>query len=98
MVAPDPPWISRESRPRRLAVRAADVRRQARTRGDSLPSGSPRSPAVGDALDPDRRNERQGLGPAMVDAMLLAHDRTGGLYTSPHLVRPNERIRIGGSD
>ena len=35
---------------------------------------------------------------AMLDAMLLASGRRCGLFTSPHLVRPNERIRIGGID
>ncbi len=40
----------------------------------------------------------KGSVAAMLDAMLLAHGRRTGLYTSPHLVRPNERIRIGGRD
>ena len=40
----------------------------------------------------------KGSVAAMLDAMLLAHGRRTGLYTSPHLVRPNERIRIGGED
>ncbi|MDH3628409.1 MAG: bifunctional folylpolyglutamate synthase/dihydrofolate synthase [Acidobacteriota bacterium] len=35
---------------------------------------------------------------AMLDAMLRAHGLTTGMYTSPHLVRPNERIRIDGDD
>ena len=33
---------------------------------------------------------------AMQDAILRAHGRRCGLYTSPHLVRVNERIRIDG--
>src|SRR5262249_42785397 len=40
----------------------------------------------------------KGSVAAMLDAMLAAHGRRSGLYTSPHLVRPEERIRIGGSD
>ena len=32
----------------------------------------------------------------MLDAMLTAGGHRTGLYTSPHLVRPNERIRIAG--
>jgi dihydrofolate synthase/folylpolyglutamate synthase len=40
----------------------------------------------------------KGSVSAMLDAMLLASGRHTGLYTSPHLVRPNERIRIEGSD
>ena len=35
---------------------------------------------------------------ALVDAVLRAADFRVGLYTSPHLVRFNERIRIGGED
>ena len=54
-------------------------------RSDSAPARSPR-----------RRNQRQGL-----DLRLPARrDRSGGgqihVYTSPHLVRFNERIRIAG--
>src|SRR5262245_50230256 len=40
----------------------------------------------------------KGSVAAMLDAMLDAHGRRSGLYTSPHLVRPEERIRIGGAD
>jgi dihydrofolate synthase / folylpolyglutamate synthase len=40
----------------------------------------------------------KGSVAAMVDAMLLASGRRSALYTSPHLVRPNERIRIAGED
>jgi dihydrofolate synthase/folylpolyglutamate synthase len=40
----------------------------------------------------------KGSVAAMLDAMLAASERRSGLYTSPHLVRPNERIRIGGED
>ncbi len=40
----------------------------------------------------------KGSVAAMLDAMLIASGRTTGLYTSPHLVRPNERIRIAGED
>ena len=40
----------------------------------------------------------KGSVAAMVDAMLGASGRRTGLYTSPHLVRPNERIRIAGED
>jgi len=40
----------------------------------------------------------KGSVAAMLDAMLGASRRSSGLYTSPHLVRPNERIRIDGVD
>jgi dihydrofolate synthase / folylpolyglutamate synthase len=40
----------------------------------------------------------KGSVSAMLDAMLAASGRRTGLYTSPHLVRPNERIRITGRD
>jgi dihydrofolate synthase/folylpolyglutamate synthase len=40
----------------------------------------------------------KGSVAAMLDAMLGAAGRRAGLYTSPHLVRPNERIRIEGAD
>jgi hypothetical protein len=35
---------------------------------------------------------------AMLDALLRAHGRRAGVTTSPHLVRPEERIRIDGTD
>jgi dihydrofolate synthase/folylpolyglutamate synthase len=35
---------------------------------------------------------------AMLDAMLTASGVKTGLFTSPHLVRPNERIRVAGKD
>ena len=40
----------------------------------------------------------KGSVAAMLDAMLAASGLRSGLYTSPHLVRPNERIRIAGKD
>jgi dihydrofolate synthase / folylpolyglutamate synthase len=40
----------------------------------------------------------KGSVAAMVDAVLRAHGLRTGLYTSPHLVRPSERIRIMGAD
>jgi dihydrofolate synthase/folylpolyglutamate synthase len=40
----------------------------------------------------------KGSVAAMVDAMLAAHDVASGLFTSPHLISPNERIRIAGTD
>lgn len=40
----------------------------------------------------------KGSVAAMLDAMLAASGIRAGLYTSPHLVRPNERIRIAGED
>jgi dihydrofolate synthase/folylpolyglutamate synthase len=40
----------------------------------------------------------KGSVAAMLDAMLAASGHRAGLYTSPHLVRPNERIRIAGED
>lgn len=38
----------------------------------------------------------KGSTAAMVEAILAAHGLTVGLYTSPHLVRVEERIRVGG--
>jgi dihydrofolate synthase/folylpolyglutamate synthase len=40
----------------------------------------------------------KGSVAAMLHAMLETAGVRAGLYTSPHLVRPNERIRIGASD
>jgi dihydrofolate synthase/folylpolyglutamate synthase len=40
----------------------------------------------------------KGSVSAMLDAMLAASGRRSGLYTSPHLVRPNERVRVAGHD
>ncbi len=40
----------------------------------------------------------KGSVSAMLDAMLRASGRRVGLYTSPHLIRPNERIRVDGAD
>ena len=40
----------------------------------------------------------KGSVASMLDAMLDAGGHRAGLYTSPHLVRPNERIRIAGQD
>jgi dihydrofolate synthase/folylpolyglutamate synthase len=40
----------------------------------------------------------KGSVAAMLAAMLDASGLKSGLFTSPHLVRPNERIRIGGED
>lgn len=40
----------------------------------------------------------KGSAVAMIDAVLHAHGVRTGLYTSPHLIRPNERIRIAGAD
>lgn len=40
----------------------------------------------------------KGSASAMLEALLRAHGVRCGLYTSPHLVRPNERIRIDGAD
>ena len=40
----------------------------------------------------------KGSVAAMLQAMLLEAGPGAGLYTSPHLVRPNERIRIGERD
>ena len=40
----------------------------------------------------------KGSVAAMLAAMLDASGRRSGLFTSPHLVRPNERIRIAGED
>jgi dihydrofolate synthase/folylpolyglutamate synthase len=39
----------------------------------------------------------KGSTAAMLDAILRAHGRRTGLYTSPHLVRPEERIRVHGT-
>lgn len=40
----------------------------------------------------------KGSTSAMLDAILTAAGHRTGLYTSPHLVRPNERIRLAGED
>jgi dihydrofolate synthase/folylpolyglutamate synthase len=40
----------------------------------------------------------KGSVAAMVDGLLRASGVRAGLFTSPHLVRPNERIRIAGED
>jgi len=40
----------------------------------------------------------KGSVAAMLESMLEAHGVRTGLFTSPHLVRPNERIRIDGAD
>ncbi|HEX5045272.1 MAG TPA: cyanophycin synthetase [Candidatus Polarisedimenticolaceae bacterium] len=40
----------------------------------------------------------KGSTAATLDALLLAHGVRTGLYTSPHLVRPHERIRLQGVD
>lgn len=40
----------------------------------------------------------KGSVAAMLEAMLRAHGIRAGMYSSPHLVRPTERIRIGGED
>jgi len=40
----------------------------------------------------------KGSVAAMLDAMVSASGLRTGLYTSPHLVRPSERIRIAGED
>ncbi len=40
----------------------------------------------------------KGSVAAMLDSMLAASGKRSGLFTSPHLVRPNERIRLNGED
>jgi len=40
----------------------------------------------------------KGSVAAMLDGLLAAAGVTAGMFTSPHLVRPNERIRIAGRD
>lgn len=40
----------------------------------------------------------KGSVAAMLDAVIARHGLRAGLYSSPHLVRPNERIRIEGVD
>jgi dihydrofolate synthase/folylpolyglutamate synthase len=40
----------------------------------------------------------KGSVAAMLESMLRAHGVPTGMFTSPHLVRPNERIRIDGED
>jgi dihydrofolate synthase/folylpolyglutamate synthase len=40
----------------------------------------------------------KGSVAAMLDSMLVAAGKRSGLFTSPHLVRPNERIRLLGAD
>lgn len=40
----------------------------------------------------------KGSVTALLEALLLAHGKRAGLYTSPHILRFNERIRIDGRD
>lgn len=40
----------------------------------------------------------KGSVTALLEALLLAHGKRTGLYTSPHILRFNERIRIDGRD
>ncbi|NWO04908.1 MAG: bifunctional tetrahydrofolate synthase/dihydrofolate synthase [Alteromonadaceae bacterium] len=40
----------------------------------------------------------KGTAVATVERLLLAAGRTTGAYTSPHLERYNERVRLGGAD
>ena len=40
----------------------------------------------------------KGSVAAMIDSMLTAGGVRSGLFTSPHLVRPHERVRIAGED
>jgi dihydrofolate synthase/folylpolyglutamate synthase len=40
----------------------------------------------------------KGSVAAMLESMLSAHGIRAGMFTSPHLVRPTERVRIGGED
>jgi dihydrofolate synthase/folylpolyglutamate synthase len=40
----------------------------------------------------------KGSVAAMLESMVRAHGLRSGLFTSPHLVRPNERIRLDGED
>jgi len=40
----------------------------------------------------------KGSVSAMIDSMLAASGVRSGMFTSPHLIRPNERIRIAGED
>jgi dihydrofolate synthase/folylpolyglutamate synthase len=40
----------------------------------------------------------KGSVAAMIEAVLLAQGIRTGMFSSPHLVRPNERIRVGGED
>jgi len=40
----------------------------------------------------------KGSVSAMLASMIDASGRRSGLFTSPHLVRPNERVRIAGND
>lgn len=40
----------------------------------------------------------KGSSVAMLEALLLTTDKTVGCYTSPHLLRYNERVRVAGAD
>ncbi len=40
----------------------------------------------------------KGSVSSMIDALLAAHDVPSGMFTSPHLVHPTERIRLNGED
>lgn len=45
---------------------------------------------------PCSRHERKRFGRVYLDAMLRAQRKHTGLFTSPHLIRMNERIRMDG--
>jgi len=40
----------------------------------------------------------KGSSVAMLEALLLTTGKTVGCYTSPHLLRYNERVRVAGSE
>jgi dihydrofolate synthase/folylpolyglutamate synthase len=50
------------------------------------------------AFDPRRRHERQGQTVAFLEAIARASGLRVGTYTSPHLLRYNERVRIDGHE
>lgn len=74
--------------------------------GQSIQLGLDRVRAVRDALDLPQTcpvftiggTNGKGSTCALLEAVLLAAGYRVGLYTSPHLLRYNERVRIGGRD
>jgi dihydrofolate synthase/folylpolyglutamate synthase len=82
------PLSLRRRRPARIRAELEGLRRVLGTLGDPQAT-IPSVLVVG--------TNGKGSTAAMLDAILRAHGRRTGLYTSPHLVRPEERIRVHGT-
>ena len=91
--------LHRGSRPpagpgRRAAHRPRPAPAQVRARPDAHPHGRARRSPAAVPLRPHRRHQRQRLHRLHARRILAASGLRTGLYTSPHLVRVNERIQI----